>query len=132
MEKLNNVAQAQDPAKIETSTSFIVELGQDIRRLLGNKILVFDCLAMSFFLFATTNGSYKAKFVELQFLTSASAASLFSGSATMIGRYYQMWNIYITKHIIYKIFMNCTVCFNLGVSSANANVEFLTLRTPTY
>ena len=61
------------------------ELWNDLKRLANNRILIFDSLAMSFFLFASTNRSYTSKFVEFQFLTSPSAASLFSGSSSMVG-----------------------------------------------
>ena len=50
-----------------------------------NKVLIFDSLAMSFWLFGSTNKSYTAKFVEFQFQTSPAAASLFSGSSAMVG-----------------------------------------------
>ena len=65
--------------------SLFRELWSDLKRLAGNRILIFDSLAMSFFLFASTNKSYTSKFVEFQFLTSPSAASLFSGSSSMVG-----------------------------------------------
>ena len=67
------------------SISLFRELWSDLKRLASNRILIFDSLAMSFFLFASTNKSYTSKFVEFQFLTSPSAASLFSGSSSMIG-----------------------------------------------
>ena len=57
----------------------------DLKRLFQNRTLMFDSLAMAFFLFSVTNRSYISKFVEFQFLISPSAASLFSGSSSMIG-----------------------------------------------
>ena len=58
---------------------------EDLKRLAQNRVLMFDSLAMAFFLLSTANRAYIAKFVEFQFNTSPSAASLFSGSSTMLG-----------------------------------------------
>ena len=69
----------------EDQQSLIAELWQDLKRLASNKVLLCDSLAMSFFLFASTNRSYTSKFVEFQFQVSPSEASLFSGSSSMIG-----------------------------------------------
>ena len=44
-----------------------------------------DSIAMTFFLLSFANRAYIAKYVEFQFNTSPSAASLFSGSSTMLG-----------------------------------------------
>ena len=68
-----------------TASPWYSQLWADLKRLAGNKILIFDSLAMSFFLFASSNRSYTSKFVEFQFLTSPAAASLFSGSSSTIG-----------------------------------------------
>ena len=60
-------------------------VGDTLKRLFSNKILIFDTLSMVFFLFSTTNGSYMAKFVEFQFHVSPSKASLVFGTTKMIG-----------------------------------------------
>ena len=80
---LSPVAAPEDPR--ETKCSILTEIWGDLTRLLKNKVLVFDSLAMSFWLFGSTNRSYTAKFVEFQFQTSPAAASLFSGSSSMVG-----------------------------------------------
>ena len=82
LKELNQVSHEknQEPGKI-----FGSELANDLKRLATNKILIFDSLAMSFFLFAGSTRSYTAKYVEVQFLTSPAAASLFSGSSSLIG-----------------------------------------------
>ena len=60
-------------------------VGETLKRLFNNKILIFDTLSMVFFLFSTTNVSYQAKFVEFQFHVSPSKASIVSGSTKMMG-----------------------------------------------
>ena len=74
-----------DNAPVERKGSIIKEIWTDLTRLMKNKVLIFDSLAMSFWLFGSTNKSYTAKFVEFQFLTSPAAASLLSGSSSMVG-----------------------------------------------
>ena len=69
----------------EAKCSVLTEIWGDLTRLMKNKVLIFDSLAMSFWLFGSTNRSYTAKFVEFQFQTSPAAASLFSGSSSMVG-----------------------------------------------
>ena len=72
--------------KNEIEESFhIQDVWLDLKRLFKKRTLMFDSLAMAFFLFSVTNQSYISKFVKFQFLTSPSAASLFSGFSTMIG-----------------------------------------------
>ena len=63
----------------------VKDIWEDIKRLVKNKTLMFDSLAMSLFLFSVSNRSYISKFVEFHFLVSPSAASIFSGSSEMIG-----------------------------------------------
>ena len=70
----------------EESPKFSIRMiWEDLKRLAKNRVLMFDSLAMAFFLLSTANRAYIAKFVEFQFNTSPSAASLFSGSSTMLG-----------------------------------------------
>merc|ERR1712062_224154 len=69
----------------QTKCSILTEIWGDLTRLMKNKVLIFDSLAMSFWLFGRTNKRYEAKFVEFQFQTSPAAASLFSGSSSMVG-----------------------------------------------
>ena len=70
----------------EESPKFSIRMiWEDLKRLAQNRVLMFDSLAMAFFLLSTANRAYIAKFVEFQFNTSPSAASLFSGSSTMLG-----------------------------------------------
>ena len=71
--------------EIDNSQTFPRQLWNDLKRLAKNKILIFDSLAMSFYLFASSNRSYISKFIEFQFLTTPAAASIFSGSSTMGG-----------------------------------------------
>ena len=77
------VAPQTDPS--QTECSILSEIWGDLTRLMKNKVLIFDSLAMSFWLFGSTNKSYLAKFVEFQFQTSPAAASLFSGSSSLVG-----------------------------------------------
>ena len=84
--EMSELSEKSNIAELDgKSISLFRELWTDLKRLASNRILIFDSLAMSFFLFASTNKSYTSKFVEFQFLTSPSAASLFSGSSSMIG-----------------------------------------------
>ena len=55
-------------------------IGDTLKRLFQNKILMFDTLSLVFFLFAHANGNYLAKFIEFQFHVSPSKASLVSGT----------------------------------------------------
>ena len=82
MKELTQVKHEIKPSQVKSYGS---ELASDLKRLATNKILIFDSLAMSFFLFAGSTRSYTAKYVEVQFLTSPAAASLFSGSSSLIG-----------------------------------------------
>ena len=75
-------ANIREGVQLEPSLELV---GNTLKRLFNNKILMFDTLSMVFFLFSTTNGSYMAKFVEFQFHVSPSKASLVSGSTKMIG-----------------------------------------------
>jgi hypothetical protein len=52
-----------DNDKIEIEES-IWDVWLDLKRLFKNQTLMFDSLAMSFFLFSVTNWSYISKFVE--------------------------------------------------------------------
>ena len=60
-------------------------IGDTLKRLFQNKILMFDTLSLVFFLFAHANGNYLAKFIEFQFHVSPSKASLVSGTTRVIG-----------------------------------------------
>ena len=80
---LSPAAAPEEPG--QRKCSVLTDIWGDLTRLVKNKVLVFDSLAMSFWLFGSTNRSYTAKFVEFQFQTSPAAASLFSGSSSMVG-----------------------------------------------
>ena len=77
----------QEPMATDATTSKfqLKSILDDLKRLVKNRVLMCDSLAMAFFLLSTANRAYIAKFVEVQFNTSPSAASLFSGSSTMLG-----------------------------------------------
>ena len=75
-------ANIQEGEELEPSLKLV---GETLKRLFNNKILIFDTLSMVFFLFSTTNVSYQAKFVEFQFHVSPSKASIVSGSTKMMG-----------------------------------------------
>ena len=75
-------ANIQEGEELEPGLKLV---GETLKRLFNNKILIFDTLSMVFFLFSTTNGNYMAKFVEFQFHVSPSKASLVSGTTKMIG-----------------------------------------------
>ena len=83
IELSGGLAPHTDPA--DTKCSILTTIWGDLTRLMKNKVLIFDSLALSFWLFGSTNKSYTAKFVEFQFQTSPAKASLFSGSSTMLG-----------------------------------------------
>ena len=78
-----NTSTSRLPANIregnQLTPSFKL-IGDTLKRLFQNKILMFDTLSLVFFLFAHANGNYLAKFIEFQFHVSPSKASLVSGT----------------------------------------------------